>query len=53
MQTRLKFLLALGGAKLVMLNDGRGNSFYAVAAPARRALKTDLVRIANALEKQD
>ena len=50
MKTNLKFLLALGGAKLVMLGDADGAPvFYGDASQPYRAKKTDIKRIAAAL----
>lgn len=53
MKTNLKFLMALGGAKLVALdNPGGAPLFYGHAEPLLcRAKRTDIRRIADALKQ--
>jgi len=50
MKSNIKFLMALGTAKLVMLQDKTGSSFYGHSDNTIAALKkTNLERIAAAL----
>ena len=46
----IKFLLALGNAKMVMLQNTSGSSFYTRSNDVPHIKKTDLKRIAALLE---
>lgn len=50
MKQNIKFLLALGGAKMVVLQNDSGKSFYMRNADLPHVKRHDLKRIASLLE---
>jgi hypothetical protein len=49
MKQNIKFILALGDSKLVMLREGASNTFYSKTTQTCNAKKTNLRRIASTL----